>query len=61
MKIAVNNTTKKFGPSTVLSNINLELHSGTSYGFQGINGCGKTIIYLASISLTAAKQGTPAH
>ena len=44
MEITVDNAVKQFGPNTVLDNINLSLQSGNVYGFQGINGCGKTML-----------------
>lgn len=48
---------KKIGPSTVLDNINLELHSGFSYGFQGINGCGKTMLMRLIAGLIYPTEG----
>lgn len=44
MEIQLNHVTKRFGPTVVLDDINLTLHSGRVYGLQGINGSGKTML-----------------
>lgn len=44
MDIYLENVTKRFGPNTVLDNINMSMTSGRVYGFQGINGSGKTML-----------------
>lgn len=44
MNILVNNVVKTFGNTNVIDNISMELKSGRVYGFQGINGCGKTML-----------------
>ena len=44
MKIIVDNVTKTFGNTNVIENISMEMQSGHVYGFQGINGCGKTML-----------------
>lgn len=44
MDIQVNNVSKTFGATTIINNVSLHLTSGHIYGFQGINGCGKTML-----------------
>lgn len=44
MKIQLNHITKQFGATAVLCDVNLTLSSGRVYGFQGINGSGKTML-----------------
>ena len=44
MEISLKNISKRFGASLVLDNVNMELSSGHVYGFQGINGSGKTML-----------------
>lgn len=44
MNISVNNVVKTFGSTNVIDGISMELRSGRIYGFQGINGCGKTML-----------------
>ncbi len=40
--IKTNGLTKRFGPSTAVNNLNLEIKGGEIYGFLGPNGAGKT-------------------
>ena len=44
MEIQVNDVTKVFGTTAVIDHVSLRLTSGHIYGFQGINGCGKTML-----------------
>lgn len=44
MKIELHHVEKRFGPTTVISDMNLSLHGGRAYGLQGINGSGKTML-----------------
>ncbi len=44
MEIQVNDVTKVFGATAVIDHVSLRLTSGHIYGFQGINGCGKTML-----------------
>lgn len=44
MKIVVDNVTKTFGNTNVIEDMSMEMQSGHVYGFQGINGCGKTML-----------------
>lgn len=43
--IVLNNVSKKFEDNTVLQDVNLRLDYGNIYGFQGINGSGKTLLF----------------
>jgi ABC-2 type transport system ATP-binding protein len=42
--IVIENASKKIKSSLVLDNINATMNSGCIYGFQGINGSGKTML-----------------
>lgn len=44
MDIQVNDVSKVFGSTTIINHVSMGLHSGHIYGFQGINGCGKTML-----------------
>lgn len=44
MIISLVNASKVINGNIILDNINLELHGGTVYGFQGPNGSGKTML-----------------
>ena len=44
MDIQVNDVSKVFGSTTIINHVSMRLHSGHIYGFQGINGCGKTML-----------------
>lgn len=44
MDIVLENATKIFGATTVINHVSMHLTSGHIYGFQGINGCGKTML-----------------
>lgn len=57
MEITVNNVSKKFGPTTVLDKVNLSLKSGNVYGFQGINGSGKTMLMRMIAGLIHPTEG----
>lgn len=41
MELRAENISKIIHKKTILSNVNLELHNGTVYGFVGANGSGK--------------------
>ena len=41
MELRAENISKIIRKKTILSNVNLELHNGTVYGFVGANGSGK--------------------
>lgn len=55
--IKINNLSKKIKNNIVLDNINLELHKGKVYGFRGINGSGKTMLFRAICGLITPTKG----
>ena len=57
MIIEIKHMSKYFGPTAVLNDINMQLKSGTVYGFQGINGCGKTMLMRAISGLIHPTEG----
>ncbi|MGN0249875.1 MAG: ATP-binding cassette domain-containing protein [Oliverpabstia sp.] len=57
MDIVVKNAVKYLGSSMVIDHINLAMHSGQIYGFQGINGCGKTMLMRLIAGLIYPTQG----
>lgn len=58
MDITVNNVTKIIKWNTVLSDINLEFHSGKIYGIVGKNGSGKTMLLRILAGLIWQTEGT---
>lgn len=57
MDIVVKNAVKYLGASMVIDHIDLAMHSGMIYGFQGINGCGKTMLMRLIAGLIYPTQG----
>lgn len=57
-EIEVKNLCKTINKNMVLDNINLHMVSGQVYGFQGINGSGKTMLMRALIGLIHQTSGT---
>lgn len=57
-EIEVKNLCKTINRNMVLDNINLHMVSGQVYGFQGINGSGKTMLMRALIGLIHPTSGT---
>ncbi|CEK36218.1 ABC transporter,Methionine import ATP-binding protein MetN 2,cytochrome c biogenesis protein CcmA,ABC-type Na+ transport system, ATPase component,lantibiotic protection ABC transporter, ATP-binding subunit,ABC transporter [[Clostridium] sordellii] len=55
--IEIKNLSKKIKKNTVLNNINLELQKGKIYGFRGINGSGKTMLFRAICGLITPTEG----
>lgn len=55
--IEIKNLSKKIKQNTVLNNINLELQKGKIYGFRGINGSGKTMLFRAICGLITPTEG----
>lgn len=56
-EIEVRNLCKTINKNMVLDNINLHMVSGQVYGFQGINGSGKTMLMRALIGLIHPTSG----
>lgn len=56
-EIEVRNLCKTINKNMVLDNINLHMVSGQVYGFQGINGSGKTMFMRALIGLIHPTSG----
>lgn len=56
-EIEVKNLCKTINKNMVLDNINLHMVSGQVYGFQGINGSGKTMFMRALIGLIHPTSG----
>ena len=55
--IEVEKVCKTINKSIVLEDINLDMSSGKVYGFQGINGSGKTMLMRALIGLIRPTSG----
>lgn len=55
--IQIKNVSKKIKKNVVLDHINLELDQGKIYGFRGINGSGKTMLFRAICGLITPTQG----
>ncbi len=49
--------TKKYGRSTVVDNLNLQIHKGEVFGFLGPNGAGKSTTILMMLGLTEPTSG----
>lgn len=56
-EIVINNLTKKIHKNIVLEDISLSMKSGNIYGFQGVNGSGKTMLMRAIIGLIHPTRG----
>ena len=57
MDIVVKNAVKYLGSTMVIDHVNLTMHRGKIYGFQGINGCGKTMLMRLIAGLIYPTQG----
>ena len=57
MELRAENISKIIHKKTILSNVNLELHNGTVYGFVGANGSGKTMLFRALSGLMSVTSG----
>lgn len=55
--ITIKNLTKQIKNNIILDNINLELDKGKVYGFRGINGSGKTMLFRAISGLITPTKG----
>lgn len=58
MIIQTNQLTKKFGKSTVVDNVGLEIGKGAIYGFLGPNGAGKTTTIRMLLGLAKPTKGS---
>ena len=43
--IELNNVSKAFGEKQIMKHVTLCLEAGKCYGFQGENGCGKSVLF----------------
>lgn len=57
MDIIVRDVVKQIGATAVINHVSLELNGGRVYGFQGINGCGKTMLMRAISGLIRPTSG----
>ncbi len=57
MKLVVKNVSKCIKHKDILSNVNLELDNGKVYGFVGVNGSGKTMLFRAISGLMDITEG----
>lgn len=57
-KIEVSNATKEIRGIRVLDHISLTMHEGRVYGFQGVNGSGKTMLMRLIIGLIRPTEGS---
>lgn len=56
--IELTGLTKRYGQSTVVDNLNLQIHKGEVFGFLGPNGAGKSTTILMMLGLTEPTSGT---
>ncbi|MGN0529975.1 MAG: ABC transporter ATP-binding protein [Eubacterium sp.] len=56
--IEINHFTKIIKKNTILSDISLNLEKGRAYGFLGINGSGKTMLFRSICGLMNATEGS---
>ncbi len=57
MYIEIENLTKKLKGRKVLDNVNVSLEKGGIYGFVGVNGSGKTMLFRAVCGLMRPTEG----
>ena len=57
MKIEIEHVSKKIKDALVLDDVCMTLESGNIYGFQGVNGSGKTMLMRALIGLIRPTSG----
>lgn len=55
--IKLENVTKKFKDTKVLENVSIELEEGKIYGFVGINGSGKSVLFKLICGLMIPSEG----
>lgn len=57
MNILIESVSKTIGKNTVIDNVSMQLESGNTYGFQGINGSGKTMLMKLVAGLVYPSKG----
>lgn len=55
--IELNNVSKAFGEKQIMKHVTLCLEAGKCYGFQGENGCGKSVLFKCICGLVACDEG----
>jgi len=55
--ITIQNATKKYKNKVVFRNVNLNISKGSSYGFVGYNGCGKSVLFKAICGFSLLTEG----
>lgn len=58
MYVELKNVSKSIKGATILDNVSLKMESGKIYGFQGRNGCGKTMLMRAICGLIKIDSGS---
>lgn len=58
MYVELKNVSKSIKGATILDNVSLKMESGKIYGFQGKNGCGKTMLMRAICGLIKIDSGS---
>lgn len=58
MFLEIEGVSKRIGADDVLTNINLSMDKGKIYGFQGKNGCGKSMLMRVICGLILPTNGT---
>jgi len=56
--ISIHNLAKRYGPATVLRDVNLELGEGQTVALVGHNGAGKTTLFKLMLGLTRPSAGS---
>ena len=56
--IEFKNVTKRFGPRTILENINLQIYEGQVTTIIGLSGAGKSLLLKQMIGLISPDEGT---
>ena len=55
--IKIKNISKKINKNIILDDISIDLYKGKIYGFRGINGSGKTMLFRAICGLISLSSG----
>lgn len=56
MKIEIEHVSKKIKDALVLDDVCMTLESGNIYGFQGVNGSGKTMKMMRASAVSSARR-----